>query len=197
VREQASKGRQAGKGIGALILNLRGVTAKRPPAKIPPDQIEEIYQQALREDSKLVGYQARLGKPFTHDAYLAELTGLRDQLKAGLSASAHQSDKEEGPSASELADKIKALKAANSIEATPQRVRQKHSTAEEPITARIRRRTEASLSSDQSGESNDVPEAESVPPPAASQDSSDKPPMTFQERIALERKQKSDGPSPK
>jgi hypothetical protein len=48
---------------------------------------------------------------------------------------------EEGPSVSELAEKIKALKAANTIEATPQRVRQKHSTAEEPVTARIRRRT--------------------------------------------------------
>ena len=53
-----------------------------------------------------------------------------------------QSD-EAGPSVSELAEKIKALKAAHSIEATPQRVRQKHSSAEEPVTARIRRRTEA------------------------------------------------------
>ena len=52
---------------------------------------------------------------FSHDAYLTELTGLRDQLKAGLSASSHQADKEEGPSASDLAEKIKALKAANSI----------------------------------------------------------------------------------
>jgi len=112
-------------------------------------------------------------------------------------ASAHQPDSEAGPSASELADKIKALKAANSIEATPQRVRQKQSTAEEPITARIRRRTEANLASDQSGESNDVPDAESVRPAASSQDSPGNLPMTFQERIALERQQKSDGPSPK
>ena len=101
-----------------------------------------VRQDLSIAESQLRDYQARLGKPFTHDAYLTELTGLRDQLKAGLSASSHQADKEEGPSASDLAEKIKALKAANSIEATPQRARQKHSTAEEPITARIRRRQE-------------------------------------------------------
>jgi len=100
-----------------------------------------VRQDLSIAESQLRDYQARLGKPFTHDAYLTELTGLRDQLKAGLSASAHQPDSEAGPSASELADKIKTLKAANTIEATPQRVRQKHSTAEESITARIRRRT--------------------------------------------------------
>lgn len=99
-----------------------------------------VRQDLAIAESQLRDYQARLGKPFTHDAYLSELTELRDQLKAGLSSTAHQSDKEVGPSASELAEKIKALKAANSIEATPQRARQKHSTAEEPVTARIRRR---------------------------------------------------------
>ena len=88
--------------------------------------------------SQLRDYQARLGKPFPHDAYLAELTTLRDQLKAGLSGAAQEPGKQEGPSVSELAERIKALKAANTIEATPQRDRQKHSSAEEPITARIR-----------------------------------------------------------
>ena len=94
-------------------------------------------------EAQLRDYQARLGKPFTLDAYLAELTTLRDQLKAGLSATAHEPGKEQGPSVSELAERIKAMKAANSVEATPQRVGQKQSTAEEPITARIRRRRQA------------------------------------------------------
>jgi hypothetical protein len=40
-----------------------------------------------------------------------------------------------------LADKIEVLNAANSIEAKPQRTRQKHSIADEPITARFSRRT--------------------------------------------------------
>ena len=63
------------------------------------------------------------------DAYLSNLTGLRDQLKAGFSGTAHEPRKEEGPSISELAERIKAVKAANSVEATPQRVGQKQSTA--------------------------------------------------------------------
>ena len=124
---------------------------------------------------------------FSHDAYLTELTGLRDQLKAGLSASSHQADKEEGPSASDLAEKIKALKVANSIEATPQRARQKHSTAEEPITARIRRRQEAG--SEVADQSVEVEQAEPAPAP-------EMPAPSFQERILRERQLKDDGQSP-
>src|SRR6202011_6031802 len=37
-------------------------------------------------ESQLLDYQGGLRKPFHHDAYLSELTSLRDQLKAGLSA---------------------------------------------------------------------------------------------------------------
>jgi hypothetical protein len=59
--------------------------------------------------SQLRDYQARLGKPFPHDAYLAELTTLRDQLKAGLSGMAQEPGKEEGPSESELSERIKDL----------------------------------------------------------------------------------------
>ena len=107
-------------------------------------------------------------KPFLHEAYLSELTALRDQLKAGLSHAAHQSGNDEGPSTSELAEKIKAIKAANSIEATPQRVRQKQYTAEEPVTARIRRKQEAET-------------------PSTPEESTGKS-LSFQERIAMERR---------
>jgi hypothetical protein len=143
------------------------------------------------------------------------LTGLRDQLKAGLSASSHQADKEEGPSAAELAEQIKALKAANSIEGTPQRARQKHSTAEEPITARIRRRTGSTDDSGTSamsggfasstntygradrenptenGQSKSIAHANGQA--GATQESSGKP-MTFQERLAIERHHKGREP---
>jgi Helicase conserved C-terminal domain len=131
-------------------------------------------------ESQLRDYQARLGKPFLHDAYLTELTALRDQLKAGLSTTAHQPDNEEGPSAAELAEKIKALKAANTIEATPQRARQKQSTAEEPVTARIRRKAEANPVSTEAIQSD----ATSSELPAASSPSK---PMTFQKRIVTRR----------
>jgi len=145
------------------------------------------------------------------------LTSLRDQLKSGLSASAQTQGEEAGPSVSDLADKIKALKAAHSIEATPQRARQKHSSAEEPVTARIRRRTEAIPASDQAiqPEAAVWPAATSTPPESTAQampedltppgtpsddsgtpqDLSIKPEMTLQERIAMERRRKERDPS--
>jgi hypothetical protein len=146
--------------------------------------------------SQLRDYQARLGKPFLHDTYMAELTTLRDLLKGGLSGAAREPSKEDGPSVSELAERIKALKAANTIEATPQRDRQKHSSAEEPITARIRRRTEAIPASDPVIESDASPEAEGVGAQGSMQNSSVAPPRSFRERIILERQRKDDGPSP-
>ena len=39
-------------------------------------------------EGQLRDYQARLGQPFTHDAYRAELASLRDELKAALSEAA-------------------------------------------------------------------------------------------------------------
>lgn len=72
-----------------------------------------------------------------------EYKSLPERPEAGPSATAQMQGDEAGPSVSELAEKTKSLKAAHSIDATPQRVRQKQSTAEEPVTARIRRRTEA------------------------------------------------------
>jgi N12 class adenine-specific DNA methylase len=144
-------------------------------------------------ESQLRDYQARLGKPFLHEAYLAELTSLRDQLKAGLSSAAQEPGKVEGLSVSELADRIKALKAANNVEATPQRIGQRQSSAEEPVTARIRRRTKANPASDPLAESDVAPEVEGVRTHASIQNSSLDLPRTFQERIAMERRQ-NEGP---
>jgi hypothetical protein len=75
---------------------------------------------------------------------LSELTTLRDQLKTGLSGAASEAADESQPKVSELAERIKALKAAHTIEATPQRAGKRRAAAEEPVTARIRKRTEAS-----------------------------------------------------
>jgi hypothetical protein len=154
-----------------------------------------VQQDLAIAEAQLRDYQARLGKPFTLDAYLSELTALRDRLKAGLAGMAHDSGKEEGPSVSELAERIKSLKAAHSIEATPQRVRQKHSTAEEPVTARIRRRQETNPAADQAGEKDAAPGAAPTTPPESAQDSSSKPQKTFQEHIAMERQRKDHEPS--
>jgi hypothetical protein len=115
-------------------------------------------------EAQLRDYQARFGKPFSHDAYLSELTALRDQLKVGLSATAQQP--EEGPTTAEIAEQIKALKAANTIEAAPQRAGKRRTSAEEPVTARIRRRAENKAAPDSAGESNASPSpaGTSLPP---------------------------------
>jgi hypothetical protein len=102
-----------------------------------------VRQDFAIAENQLRDYRARLGQPFPHDGYLSELTTLRDQLKIGLSGATPEPGAEPGLTVSELADRIKALKAAHTIEATPQRTGQRRSTAEEPVTARIRRHTEA------------------------------------------------------
>ena len=155
-----------------------------------------VRQDLAIAESQLRDYRERLGKPYAHEHYLSELTSLRDQLKAGLSATAHDASNENGPTVSELADRVKALKAANTIETTPQRVQSKQASAEEPITARIRKRQEANSASDHPVEGNVSPEPSALqPPPAAGDDSSDGQPMTFQERIEMERQRKDQEPS--
>ena len=164
-------------------------------------------------EAQLRDYQARLGKPFTLDYYLAELTTLRDQLKAGLSATAQEPANGQGPSFAELAERIKAMKAANNVEASPQRVGQRQSTAEEPITTRIRRRNKAipDLQTDTAiSETNTFPPPESAgqtiteintlsvdsymnnaPPYEISPESQPK----FQERLMIQRHRGKPGPS--
>jgi hypothetical protein len=48
-----------------------------------------------------------------------------DRPQAGLSGSTAEPGREVGPTVSELAERIKGLKAAHCVEATPQRIRQK------------------------------------------------------------------------
>lgn len=92
-----------------------------------------------------------------------------------------------------MAEKIKALKAAHSIEPAPQRAQQKHSSAEEPVTARIRRRTEEVLPATDPGISSyDAPPAEAEMMPQSPRNSSLKSHMTFQERIVMERLHKDE-----
>ena len=104
---------------------------------------DRVQQDLSIAEAQLRDYQARLGKPFPHDTYLTELTALRDQLKAGLSATAPDPNAEPGPSVAEIAERIKSLKAGNTIEAAPQRVGKRQSFGEEPVTARLRRRKQA------------------------------------------------------
>ncbi len=82
-------------------------------------QCETTRQDLAISEGQLRDYQARLGTPFLHDSYLSELTTLRDQLKVSLSGSPSEPGAKTEPTSAELADKIKVLKAAHTIEAAP------------------------------------------------------------------------------
>jgi N12 class adenine-specific DNA methylase len=160
-----------------------------------------IRQDLAIAESQLRDYGERLDKPFLHERYLSDLTELRDRLKRSLSATAQQPEEGKEPRSSKLAGKIKALIAAHSIEAAPQRDRPKQSAAEEPITARIRRRQNGNqpnyevVADERSGDEAAVPQ-EAVPAndnhPAANDN---RPPLSFAERIARERQRQDQGPS--
>jgi hypothetical protein len=157
-----------------------------------PSEIARVRQDLAIAESQLRDYQANLGKPFAHDAYLSELTALRDQLKTGLSATAHQQDDEEGSTVAELAEKIKTLKAAHTIEAASQRTGKKPSAAEEPVTARIRRRHEANPHPDQTV-GQDISSATSCDlTPRLINDLPNRQPESHQERLAT-RQRDDDG----
>ena len=107
-----------------------------------------IAQTQLRD------YQARLDVPFPHESYLSQLTVLRDQLKVGLSGGAPEANGGLLPGLSEIAEQIKRLKTAHTIDATPQRIGRRRTSAEEPVTSRIRRRMQTVLASDNTIESD-------------------------------------------
>ena len=92
-------------------------------------ECDRLRQDLAIAESQLRDYQARLGKPFPHDAYLTKLTSLRDQLKTGLSGGHVEPGTEAPPTVSELADQIKALRAANTIEAAPPRTGQRRAAS--------------------------------------------------------------------
>ncbi len=108
-------------------------------------ECDRVRQDLAIAESQLRDYQARLGKPFLYESYLDQLTALRDQLKAGLAGRTPQATSEPLPSVAEVAESIKALRAAHTIEAAPERVGKSRGSAEEPVTARIRRRMEGVL----------------------------------------------------
>lgn len=116
-------------------------------------ECDRLRQDLAIAESQLRDYQERLGKPFPHDVYLSELAALRDELKTGLSVTTPSSDGDSTHSTSELAELIKALKARNTVEVSAERLGTRRLSAEEPVTARIRRRTETNASENSETES--------------------------------------------
>ena len=89
-------------------------------------------------ETQLRDYEARLGRPFQHEAFMRELAGLRDELRAGLAGSVEEG--KEPVDTAAVAERIKALRAGNAVEGTVERVKsERRVSAEVPVTRRIRR----------------------------------------------------------
>ena len=102
-------------------------------------QCDTARQELAIAEGQLRDHEARIGRIFPHDDYLRELTDLRDRLKIGLSQTTPEPGTE---TVAELAERIKALIAAHTIDAAPTRTATRRIVAEEPVTARIRRRAQ-------------------------------------------------------
>jgi hypothetical protein len=107
-------------------------------------ECDRVREELTIAEAQLRDYKERLGKPFSHDAYLTELTSLRDALKDRLSGKMQEPGTDPKECVLELAAQIKLQLATHTIDATVERAeRSPTSHAEEPVTARIRRQREA------------------------------------------------------
>jgi hypothetical protein len=111
-------------------------------------EIARTRQDLGVAEGQLRDYRERLGKPFTYAEYLEQLTALRDRLRAALAGGQPEQGKESGPSVSELAEQIKALRSRHGVDAAPERAARRQVAAEEPVTARIRQRAEATAAAE-------------------------------------------------
>ena len=105
-------------------------------------QCESARKDLVLSENQLRDYEARLGKPFPHSAYQADLMELRDRLKVALSATSSEPGSEPALTPQDLADRIRALKDSHTLDSPPQapRLSTRSPTAERPVTARIRER---------------------------------------------------------
>jgi hypothetical protein len=118
----------------------------------------EIARGQLRD------YEARLGAAFAHAGYLAALTDLRNQLEAALSRPAQDGAEASLPPVGTLVERLKALHAAYTLEAAPERsAPRRTATIEEAITTRIRQREQAEVTP----QPEDTPAPVSPPTPAS------------------------------
>ena len=82
---------------------------------------EELGSELSVAEGQLRDYQARLGAPFPHEAYIAELSGLRDELRRALSATTSEPAGSPATSSEDLARRIKELRSTHTVEAAPAR----------------------------------------------------------------------------
>jgi hypothetical protein len=98
---------------------------------------DHVREDIAVAEGQLRDHEGRIGSEFTHSGYMSELADLRGKLKLGLL----DKPPEGGMPVGELAERIKALRAENAVEAAPERTgTRKRVAAEQPVTARIRAR---------------------------------------------------------
>jgi len=125
--------------------------------------IDGVRTERELAERQLSDYQERLGKPFVHAAYLDELAGLRDRLKVALSGTPAEGE----PTAAELAEQIKVLRANHQVEAAPARVKPL------PRAEKVRRKEEP----------NAEAKAQESEPPVVEEERP-REPQSFQARVA-------------
>ncbi len=129
-------------------------------------------QELTIAQGQLRDYEARLGKPFLHEEYLAALTDLRDRLKLSLSGGTQPVGDDAVPVTAILAEQIQALKATHTIEPAAERSEERpRMTAEEPVTTRILKRSQDALRAPSHEPAADAPVVASSPEAALAPDS--------------------------
>jgi hypothetical protein len=120
-------------------------------------------------------YESRLGAGFAHAGYLEALTALRTQLEAALSSTAQEAAEASLPPVGELVERLKALQAAHTLDAAPERSAPRPTaTVAEAITTRIRQREQAETAS----QPDDEPSPGDPPTPAPLPATALEPPAT-------------------
>jgi hypothetical protein len=125
-------------------------------------RVLETRDELSVAEGRLRDYRARLGAAFPHEAFLVELSGLRDELRKALSGGGGDPSGPPPPTPSEeLARRIRELRTSHMVEAAPVgRDAGRAAFAERPVASRIRARREA-----EEFEPEDVPEPGDVGPP--------------------------------
>ena len=155
-----------------LASNARGARAILNAAERMANSYEgrsaRIAEELTLARDQLRDYQVRQGLPFAHEDDLAELARLRDQLRAALAGATPEPGAGPLPPISNIAEQIRTLKEQVTIAASPSRSGPRPTTtAELPVTTRIRRRhPERSTPEDRNWEeTNPLPKQPSPAPP--------------------------------
>jgi N12 class adenine-specific DNA methylase len=128
-------------------------------------QCERAKRDLGIAQTQLRDYQQRRDSPFPHEAYQAELSTLRDQLRVVLAGQTVAPNGEPYPTSQQLAERITALRQSRSIDASPKRATPRAAmTAEQSVTTRIRLR-----SNNPSRARQPSPAKDDAPPAAAQQ----------------------------